>query len=738
MTRSKLRIAQKLPLLIVCASLVLGLSLGVLGYIQGSNAVHEEVTKKLQIVLQARTTALSDYLSSIREDLSITASNPVVVSALKKYIEGWNAIEGNPESFLQNSYIEGNQYPTGEKEKLDFANDGTLYSAVHKRYHPWFRTALNTREYYDIFLFDLEGNLVYSVFKELDYATNLMQGKWSKSGLGDIFRAASSTFSPEHRAFVDFKPYAPSYDAPASFIGAPVFDNGEPIGVLAFQMSISRINGLMQDATGLGKSGESYIIGQDFLMRSDSRFSETSTILKREVLTETAKLALDGNTGTMETVDYRNVPVVSVYGPLEFMGVKWGILAEIDQSEFKEPINSMRNNMAIAGALLLLLVGGVGVLFARGVVQALERITNAMQTLARGNNEVEIPELTRQDEVGEMASALQIFKESAIKSVAFEKEQATSRKEAEAERVVAEEVRLRTAEDAENAKIQAEVEKSAALAELVASFENSVGSVVDSVAAAASDMESTAQTMTDISHQTSSQAVNVAKTSSSATDNVQAVASAAEELSASILEISNRVTQSSKVTNQAVAAANKADVLIQGLDAGAQKIGDVLLLIQDIAEQTNLLALNATIEAARAGDAGKGFAVVASEVKSLASQTAKATEQIGAQITDIQDSTTNAVSAIKEISSTISKVDEIAASIASAVEEQGAATQEISSNAQRAASGTQEVTTSIDTVTTAATKSGNASKEVLEASRKLSEQSDNLRQQVTNFVQKVS
>ena len=186
MARSKLRIAQKLPLLIVCASLVLGLSLGFIGYMQGSNAVHNEVYKKLQVVLQSRKSALSDYLSSIREDLSITASNPVVVSALKNYIKGWAAVEGDKTAFLQNSYIDANSFSTGEKEKLDFANDGTLYSAVHKRFHPWFRKTLYTREYYDIFLFDLDGNLVYSVFKELDYATNLATGKWKDSGLDSV------------------------------------------------------------------------------------------------------------------------------------------------------------------------------------------------------------------------------------------------------------------------------------------------------------------------------------------------------------------------------------------------------------------------------------------------------------------------------------------------------------------------------------------------------------------------
>jgi methyl-accepting chemotaxis protein len=399
------------------------------------------------------------------------------------------------------------------------------------------------------------------------------------------------------------------------------------------------------------------------------------------------------------------------------------------------------------GNLIILILLGIGIaliavstLISRRAAGMVSRTIDVMTELSNIDGDfqnVEITDMDRQDEIGKMSKALQIFKSSAVEKRELEKLQEQSRKDAEAEQNAAEKRRTENIADTEKAKIIAEQEKKEALLELVSSFENSVGSVVDGVASAATEMQSTAKIMTDISQRTTNEAGVVSRASANATENVQSVASASEELSVSIQEISQQVGQSSAIANQAVEEAEKANVLIKGLDAGAQSIGEVVSLINDIAEQTNLLALNATIEAARAGDAGKGFAVVASEVKNLASQTGKATEQISAQISEVQGATNEAVEAIQEISETISRVDEISTAIATAVGEQGTATQEISSSVQKAAQGTQEVSTSIESVSEAAAESDTASKDVLSASQELSEQAENLRAQVTIFVENV-
>ncbi len=265
-------------------------------------------------------------------------------------------------------------------------------------------------------------------------------------------------------------------------------------------------------------------------------------------------------------------------------------------------------------------------------------------------------------------------------------------------------------------------------------FEAKVGSLVALLSSDATELQTTAQSMSATASQTNQQAATVAGAAEEASAGVQTVAAAAEELTASIHEISRQVAHSARITGRAVDDARRTDTIVRALAAGAQKIGDVVQLITGIAAQTNLLALNATIEAARAGDAGKGFAVVASEVKSLAGQTAKATEEIGAQIRQIQDATDEAVQAISAIGSTIEEVNVIASNIAAAVEEQGAATAEIARNVQQTAASTQDVTAIIAGVSQAANDTGAAAGQVLGASSSLSQQADQLTEAVVSFV----
>jgi methyl-accepting chemotaxis protein len=354
------------------------------------------------------------------------------------------------------------------------------------------------------------------------------------------------------------------------------------------------------------------------------------------------------------------------------------------------------------------------------------RMTHTMGDLAGGNNDVEIPALGQTNEIGKMADAVEVFRENAIENLrlAEQEKQATiereAAKQAEADR-----------EAAENAERMARQER---IDGLTSGFGDTVEEILGVVSAQSTEMEATAQSMSDIAKQTMDESVAVSSAAEQASASVQTVASAAEELTSSISEISRQVTHSSEISSKAVSAASDTNVTIRELASAAQKVGEVVDLINDIAEQTNLLALNATIEAARAGDAGKGFAVVASEVKNLATQTAKATEDIGGQITEIQGSTDKAVTAIEGIGSTITEMNEIATAIAAAVEEQGAATSEISRNVSEAASGTQSVSESIVTVRGASEQTGTASGDVLSASRELAERFNTLQGEVQSFL----
>jgi methyl-accepting chemotaxis protein len=365
--------------------------------------------------------------------------------------------------------------------------------------------------------------------------------------------------------------------------------------------------------------------------------------------------------------------------------------------------------MSIALALAAL-VGGVlcAVLIARSILRPVSGMTAAMTRLAHGDWAVEVPGRENRDEIGAMAEAMEVFKQSGIRAE-----------------------QLSAADAAEQA---AKHRRAEALAQLVREFEGKVGALADGLGRSAAELEGTAGSMTDTAARTDSRATQVAAAAEQMSGSVNVVAASAEELGASIREIGQQVSQSAAITDRAAQDAARTDGIVKALAAGAQRIGDVVGLISEIAGKTNLLALNATIEAARAGEAGKGFAVVASEVKSLATQTARATDEIGQQVQEIQAATKAAVEAIDGIVATIGEVSRIATGIAAAVDEQGMATQEIARSVQQAALSSQEVTGNIGEVSQAANDTGRSASEVLAAAGQVSRQAEALSREVGGFI----
>jgi len=370
---------------------------------------------------------------------------------------------------------------------------------------------------------------------------------------------------------------------------------------------------------------------------------------------------------------------------------------------------STQQNMIVAILAIGLAAMVLAFLIGRAVVKPLNAMTSAMKDLAGGDLKIDIPGMGRHDEIGDMASAVEVFKLNAIERLRLEAEQ----KEAE---------------------LRAAAERKALVLKLANDFESAVGVIVHTVSSASTELEAAAGTLTGAARNTQQLSGRVAASSEQASANVQAVSAATEELAGSVAEISRQVQESSRIAHDAVQQTVRTDTRISELSQAAGRIGDVIKLITAIAEQTNLLALNATIEAARAGEAGRGFAVVASEVKALATQTAKATEEIGTQIAGMQAATQDAVASIREISGTITRVSEISTTIAAAVEEQGAATGEIARNVQQAAQGTSEVASSIGEVNEGAGETGSASAQVLASAQSLAQESTQLKVEVDKFL----
>ncbi len=313
-----------------------------------------QVGDRLQLLGELRRGALQQYFSTARAELRFWSTNPELLQVQSQLNELWQdpaAASLNDE--LRSLYIDDNPNPPGYYLNLDDAEDGSAYSALHAAMHPRTRRFVTQRGYYDFFLIGPQGDIYYTVEKESDFATNLQDGRWRDSGLGQVFTRAKKEQGGRSIAMSDMAAYGPSDGAPAIFMATAMHNEaGEFIGVIAFQLPTNRILGIMAYTEGMGESGETYLVGQDQLMRSDSRFSEDSTVLQQEVHSRTTKLALQGEQGIAVVHDYRSIPVLSAYLPMELGDERWAIMAEIDVAEIESSAAAERP--ALAGALAII------------------------------------------------------------------------------------------------------------------------------------------------------------------------------------------------------------------------------------------------------------------------------------------------------------------------------------------------------------------------------------------------
>jgi signal transduction histidine kinase len=377
--------------LIVLMIPLVGVSLLVLTQMQ--NALREQMANKLIAVRQLKAIQVEEYFQTVNRDISFSAQLPTIVQAVQEFEEA----DDDLFAVRRLGYL--------GKPDLAHSDNNNKYDVVHARYFGFFQNIITTKGYYDIYLIGSDGDIVYNYDKGDDFATNLLSGPYSKTILAELFHELQKSSNSAIVKISDFVIYGPSGGAPASFAGAPIVKDGKNIGVLIFQLPVDQVNALLEDRTGLGETGETYLVGADKLMRSDSRFQTDSSILKQEVNTVAVQNALAGKSGVAEIDGYRGALTFSAYQPISIGNLKWALIAEVDPEEFFAPANTLRSVVLGIIALASLVIASLGFLIANQVVRPIRALTVSAQQIGAGNLFTKVAETGRQDEIGVLARA---------------------------------------------------------------------------------------------------------------------------------------------------------------------------------------------------------------------------------------------------------------------------------------------------------------------------------------------
>ena len=728
-----LSIKAKIATVVLLSLLGLSIVLTILSVNKSTDALLNSQFDKLSSVETAKTQEISNYLNYLKGLLTSLAAQRGTQDAFLAFENGFyklqdelnldiNLIKTKVTSDLENNYLNSVNYivPNSEQRKPTqeylpmstnalvaqyvFITDSTAklgeknnmvnnskydsrYMKAHKKYHTSFDKFLNAYELYDIFMVDLKGNLIYTDFKEKDYATNLNNGIYSNTGIGRAYKKALDMNEGE-LAFDDFKPYEPSYNAAASFIATPIFINGTKKGVLIFQMPVDRINSIMQfdgkfKKAGLGESGEVYLVGEDYKMRSNSRFQKDiksdvvqklgSTIGIWEIKTESTKAIMNGATKAGKHIieDYRDISVLSVYDKVDLFGQgKWAVIAEIDEEEALAPAKNLRNiiiitSIVIFAIVILIILYFLHIQLAKPLQSFESGLLNFFKYLNKEIPTVTILDESSNDEIGIMAKVVnkniektkrlieedQNVIDAVKKAVEIAKtgmmkqniEVKTSNEGLEELKegfndlldVVSSKVcgNLNKIQDALNSYQELDFTHriSGNLGEVSIGL-NSLAEIINNMLV---DNKSNGLTLKNSSTILLSNVDSLNTASNESAASLEETAAALEEITSNISNNTQTVITMAKNGNEVKNSiikgqnlANQTTTAMDEINMEVTSISEAISVIDQISFQTNILSLNAAVEAATAGEAGKGFAVVAQEVRNLASRSADAANEI--------------------------------------------------------------------------------------------------------------
>lgn len=695
----RLRLKYKMPILVGVPTLILMIIVSISSFASARKALDEQRDIAFQHLLDSKTAQLEQWLNDVQTDLELLGSANLAQDSILAFSEGWTALETDQTGILQRLYIEENPNPAGEKDVLYDANDGSSWSAAHAKFHSDFHMLQKSRGYYDLFLFDLDGNLIYSVFKELDFATNFLSGPYKQSGLGEAFRSALRLANGEVYS-TGFAPYAPSFGAPAKFMSMPVFnENAERIGVVALQLPVDNIVNVLAEIELLGETGEIYAVGEDGRARSGSVREDGHKIMDKLPELPQILAAKRGEHVFMSNVTgLSGEPVIAYTESFEHLGSNWHIVLEQDVAEANNTSRALLSLMTIQTLVVMLVIAVLAFMIANSLTRRIFALSQSVDEIAKGNLSSIVSEAKTGDELGDIARAITRFQTELAEGKA-----AISDREDNAKAQQAVMDRLgNSLEKLANGALDCVLEDPfpESFEGLRHNFNKTVSeltSIIDKLQSAAKlvDMDATSlnDSASQLSQRTENQAATLEETAAALdqiSSGVTETADGAQQIAQAIKAVQAQAENGERVGSQTLAA-------IDDIEASSKSIAAIVQLIDDIAFQTNLLALNAGVEAARAGEAGRGFSVVASEVRALSQRSSDSASQIRKLITESRVGVENGVKLANEMGKTIQDILESIAqvsgnidSIANGTVEQANALTEINNGVNQLDRATQE------------------------------------------------